>query len=92
MENTNEYQYNKAKERVALIKSFYSHVIIYCIVIGVLTFFNYRTTSFLWVVFPAIGWGFGLMSHGFRTFGQNLLWGKDWEERKIKELMKKESL
>ncbi|KPM33106.1 Two-component system-Sensor histidine kinase [Croceitalea dokdonensis DOKDO 023] len=92
MENTNEYQYNRAKEHVELIKSFYVHVIIYSITIGFLAYLNYRTTSFVWVIFPALGWGLGLASHGLRAFGQNLLWGKSWEERKIKQFMEEDRL
>lgn len=92
MENLNEYRYNKAVEQVACIKSFYTHLVIYFLVMGVLAYVNYSTTSFIWVIFPAVGWGLGLLSHGFRAFGQNLIFGRDWEERKIKELMKNDSL
>jgi len=87
MENINEYKYNKAVERVKCIKSFYTHLMVYLLVIGVLVYINYSTTSFIWVIFPAAGWGLGLLSHGLRAFGQNLFLGKDWEERKIKEFM-----
>ncbi|MBT8188621.1 MAG: 2TM domain-containing protein, partial [Croceitalea sp.] len=48
---------------------------------------NYRTTDFLWVLFPALGWGIGLIAHGLNAFGYNPILGKDWEERKIKEFM-----
>lgn len=87
MENLNELKYQRAKEQVECIKSFYTHAIVYTIVMSVLVYINYRTTSFIWVVFPAIGWGIGLLSHGFRAFGYNLIFGRNWEERKIKELM-----
>lgn len=87
MENLDQLKYKRAKEQVECIKSFYTHAIIYVIVMSALVYLNYRTTSFLWVVFPAVGWGIGLLSHGFRAFGHNLIFGKNWEERKIKELM-----
>ncbi|WP_350285380.1 2TM domain-containing protein [uncultured Croceitalea sp.] len=87
MENTYEYKYKRAKERVECIKSFYTHAVVYAIVISFLVYINYRTTSFVWVVFPAVGWGLGLVGHGLKAFGQNLFLGKDWEERKIKEYM-----
>ena len=36
-------------------------------------------------------WGIGLFFHWFGVFGTKFLgFGKDWEERKIKELMEKE--
>ncbi|MDT0621968.1 2TM domain-containing protein [Croceitalea vernalis] len=92
MENINEYKYNKAVERVKCIKSFYTHLTIYFLVISALAYINYSTTSFVWVIFPAVGWGLGLISHGLRAFGQNLIFGKDWEERKIKELIESDKL
>lgn len=87
MENNNEYKYKKAKERVEEIKGFYSNLIAYLIVIPLLVYFNYLTTDFPWVIFPAMGWGLGLLFHGLCAFGNNLILGKNWEERKIKELM-----
>jgi hypothetical protein len=33
-----------------------------------------------------LGWGIGLLAHAVNTFGI----GKDWEERKIKQLMEEE--
>lgn len=90
MENLSEYKYNKAKERVECIKSFYTHAMVYAIVISVLAYLNYITTSFFWVVFPALGWGIGLLSHGMRAFEYMPFLGKDWEERKIREIMNSE--
>ncbi|TMU56980.1 2TM domain-containing protein [Flagellimonas algicola] len=85
-----EKRYIKAKERVKAIKDFYSNLTAYCIVIPFLWWLNFRTTDFLWAFFPTLGWGFGLLMHGMEAFGTNPLWGKRWEERKIKELMEKE--
>lgn len=79
--------YLKAKEKVQAIKGFYSNLFAYTIVISALAFVNYQTTSFVWVVFPALGWGFGLLWHGLEAFGYHPLFGKKWEERKIKELL-----
>ncbi|WP_431121937.1 2TM domain-containing protein [Flagellimonas flava] len=85
-----EKRYIKAKERVKAIKDFYSNLTAYCIVIPFLWWLNFRTTDFLWAFFPTLGWGFGLLMHGMEAFGTNPLWGKRWEERKIRELMEKE--
>ncbi len=87
MENFNEYQFTRAKEKVDNIKSFYSNLLSYCIVIPVLVYINYRTTSFAWVIFPAFGWGVGLLAHWMKAYGYNPILGKNWEERKIKEFM-----
>ena len=84
-------RYEKAKERVEAIKGFYGNLMAYCIVIPVLAYINYRTTSFTWVIFPALGWGFGLLGHGLKAYGYNPLFGKNWEEKKIKEFMEKDN-
>ncbi|MGB3150345.1 MAG: 2TM domain-containing protein [Maribacter sp.] len=83
-------RYQKAKERVEAVKGFYGNLIAYCIVIPCLAVLNYKTTSFPWIIFPLLGWGFGLLTHGMEAFGYNPLWGKRWEEKKLRELMDKE--
>lgn len=80
-------KYQQAKEKVEAIKDFYRNLFAYSIVIPVLAFINYKTTSFAWFLFPALGWGFGLVMHGLGAYGYNPFFGKDWEERKIKEYM-----
>jgi len=80
--------YKKAKARVEKIKGFYGNLIAYCIVIPFLAFLNYQTSpSFPWAIFPMLGWGFGVVAHGMEAFGYNPLWGKKWEERRIKKYM-----
>ncbi len=80
-------RYQRAKERVEAIKGFYGNLVSYCVVIPILIFINYRTTDFPWSLFPAFGWGFGLVAHGMEAHGYNPLFGKNWEERKMKEYM-----
>ena len=83
-------RYEKAKKRVGAIKNFYGNLISYIIVIPILALINYNTTSFMWVIFPILGWGFGLVMHGFEAFGYNPILGKGWEERKMREMMEDE--
>jgi hypothetical protein len=83
-------RYQKAKERVEAIKGFYGNLTAYCLVIPFLVWLNYRTTDFPWVIFPILGWGFGVTMHGMEAYGTNPLWGKRWEEKKIRELMEKD--
>jgi sensor histidine kinase YesM len=80
-------RYKKAKEHVEQLKGFYGNLTAYCIVIPCLAILNYNTGSFPWVIFPTIGWGFGVTVHGMEVFGYNPLWGKRWEERRIRKLM-----
>jgi hypothetical protein len=85
-----EKRYAKAKERVKAIKDFYGNLMAYCLVIPFLWWLNLRTVDFLWAFFPTIGWGFGLLAHGMEAYGSNPLWGKKWQERKIRELMERD--
>lgn len=78
--------YARAVDRVKKIKEFYSSLISYCLVIPFLAFINYKTSDFQWFWFPALGWGMGLVFQGFQVFG----FAKDWEERKIQEIMNRD--
>ena len=83
-------RYEKAKERVESVKGFYGNLLAYCIVIPFLALLNYKSTGFPWVLFPMLGWGFGLVMHGMGAFGYNPIWGKRWEEKKMRNFMEDE--
>ena len=91
MESKNIYSenmaYARAKERVEKLKGFYGNLISYCCVIPVLIFINLKTSGFQWFWFPMLGWGLGVTFHALETFG----YGKSWEEKKIQEILDKES-
>ena len=89
MSTFNENSYQRAKERVEAIKGFYGNLLAYIIVIPALFWLNYHSSNFNWAIFPAIGWGFGLLVNGLQAYNLNPFLGRDWEDRKIKELMKK---
>ncbi|KMQ69775.1 histidine kinase [Chryseobacterium sp. FH2] len=85
--NNESLAYQKAAKRVKEIKGFYGNLTSYCLVIPFLAVLNLITdSSHLWVFWPMLGWGMGLAAHGINTFGI----GKEWEEKKIKELMEEE--
>lgn len=83
-------RYQKAREKVEAIKKFYGNLASYVVVIPFLAWLNWRTSDFPWAIFPALGWGFGLTMHGLEAYGYNPMYGKRWEERKIRELMEKD--
>ncbi len=89
--NKNESKYIRAKERVDNLKKFYGNLTSYAIVITGLAIINYWSNgwSYMWFLWAAFGWGLGLFFHAMKTF-KNPFFGKNWEERKIKELMDKE--
>jgi hypothetical protein len=97
-ENYNpDERYDLAYKRVKRIKGFYIHLLVYLIVntfiiaansnnnfIGNENFWSFETFS------TALFWGIGLTAHGLSVFSRNIFFGKNWEERKIQELMEKE--
>jgi len=91
-----ENSYNRAKKKVKRIKGFYTHAIVYGIVNIFLLLVIYRgygnVTEFfnLGSFFTPIGWGIGLLVHGISVFGKNMLFGSNWEEKKMKQFLKEE--
>jgi histidine kinase/2TM domain-containing protein len=80
--------YYRAKKRVEAIRGFYGSLISYCVVIPLLIFINLQFSGkFQWFWFPMVGWGMGLIIHGFGVFG----FGSRWEERKIRDILNKEN-
>jgi len=88
LENSN---YIKAVEKVEKLKEFYQNLASYCLVIPFLIFINLRfSPGFQWFWFPAFGWGIGLVFHFLEVNNYNIFLGKNWEDRKIKEMMKED--
>lgn len=97
MNNTltpDEIKYQQALKRVKRIKGFYTHLMVYIVInIGLLIVNNNNSTENFWrwqTFSTVLFWGIGLLAHGLSVFMPTMIMGKDWEERKIKELMEKE--
>lgn len=91
--NTNETKYNRAQERVSKLKKFYGQLFRGVLAIVITAAINYylnewRNPWFLWVVF---GVSLGISLKAIKLFGTNLLFGRDWEERKVREIMDKDN-
>lgn len=98
MENYSpDIRYDLAYKRVKRMKGFYVHVVVYILVnafllilavnkseVGVETFWSWQTWNTVFF------WGIGLIAHGVSVFGGYLIFNKDWEERKIRELIEKD--
>ncbi len=96
MEESN-IKYLEAKKRVKRIKGFYIHALVFILVNAFLVFINVyvnqneggpkiKISQFLTIIL----WGLGLIVHGLSVFLPNFIFGSDWEEKKIRELMEKE--
>lgn len=85
-------RYKAAKRRVKEIKGFYTHAAVYVLVNLFLLALNVqqresvRNLDNFWT---AILWGVGLLAHGLSIFLPQIIFGRDWEERKTRELMDK---
>lgn len=91
MTNLDEIKYQEALAKVAKIKKFYKHLLVYIIVNAFIVFkklnkIDEGETSWHAFYVP-IFWGIGLLIHALKTFDSIPFFGKDWEEKKIKEFM-----
>lgn len=98
-ESNSEYDYRRedaylrAQKKVKEITGFYWHAAIYVIInlfivitIGVNSGSFWHFGTFATPLF----WGIGLFFHFLGVFGKDFIFGKKWQERKIKEYMDKE--
>jgi hypothetical protein len=99
MENfIEEDRYLRAKKKIEKLKGFYWHFASYFVVNMFISiskivrninngetfmeaFWDFGTFA-VWIF-----WGIGIFFHAIGVFGQNIFFGKDWEERKINEFM-----
>lgn len=85
-------KHERAVTRVRQLKGFYRHLAIYVLLNTFLAIANVVTSpSQIWFYWPLLGWGVGLLAHAASVFARGIFWGKDWEDRKIKELMDKDT-
>ncbi|WP_420553159.1 2TM domain-containing protein [Tenacibaculum aiptasiae] len=93
-------KYIKARKRVEDIKKFYKHLTFYILInlvfIGYRIFKDIDYGSTFVEAFTDISnykiffwWGVILILHGVSVFGKDVLFNKEWEERKVKEYMDK---
>ena len=77
-----------AFRHVRKIRGFYGHLAKYVIVISGLVIFNFiKSPNHIWVIWPALGWGLGLMFHGMRVFGTMPFMNADWEKRQVEKYL-----
>ncbi|KJK23266.1 histidine kinase [Burkholderiaceae bacterium 16] len=80
--------YDDAKRRVRSLRGFYAHAILYVAINSILVVINLMTVPHrLWVLGPLFGWGTGVAVHGLLVWTRIGLLGRQWEERKIAELL-----
>ena len=59
----------EAEKRARSKLDFFKHLVTYALVIGALCAINLVTgAEYLWFLWPAIGWGVGLLAHAINVF------------------------
>lgn len=85
-----EQEYIKAKKRVKEIKAFYMHLFVMVFSLPIIITVNLMFVPgfhFFWLA--AFGMLFSVVIHWLQVFGFSKLGlGNDWEENKIKQIMK----
>jgi cell division protein FtsW (lipid II flippase) len=89
-----DVRYLAAQKKVNSIKRFYMHLLVYILVnifLIIQIYLENKNDFWRWKSFSVVlFWGIGIISHGTSVFGSYLLFGKNWEDKKIKEFMKKD--
>lgn len=99
--NSEKAKLRKARRRVAEIKGFYVHLMVYVIINTTIIMIKIIGTTYygetfmgpIWhfsTLVPWFFWGIGLAFHGIKTFSDNPFFGKRWEERQILKYIEQE--
>ncbi len=88
---TQEQKLENARKHVKRIKGFYTHALVFVLVNVFIIFSNViadgKSFNDIDNYYTAFFWGFGLLAHGLSVFGGELFLGRNWEERKIQEIL-----
>ncbi len=83
-------EYQVARRQVRRLRGFYAHLSVYLAVnAGLLVINLFSSPGRLWVVWPLAGWGIAILIHGASVFLGGRLLGREWEERRIREIMER---
>jgi hypothetical protein len=83
-------RYEEALCHVREVRGFYTHLLVYVLVIGGLAALNLATNpGRLWFAFAAFGWGLGLLVHGLSIFALRGWLGREWQARKVREYLER---
>jgi predicted membrane channel-forming protein YqfA (hemolysin III family) len=84
-------RYRHARARVRAMRGFYIHLMVYLLVnAGLITINVLMQRDGWWWQWAAFSWGIGIVAHAATVFVFPGFLGRDWERRKIKEIMSRE--
>jgi hypothetical protein len=89
---TEAERYYQAHKRVKEIRDFYAHLAIYILCNPIVIVVNLMTSpGYLWCLYSVFGWALPIGLHAMKVFNYGPFFNKEWEERKIREIMEKDS-
>jgi hypothetical protein len=80
-------RYKAAQKYVRGVREFYIHFAVFVIVNAFLFALDVLTGSGWWFYWVVLSWGIGLAIHAYVAFVDNRFFDRNWEERKIAELL-----
>jgi hypothetical protein len=82
----------RARKKARDIRGFYFSALLYALIIPIFWIMNLSMGGTIWAHWPMIGWGIGLIIQGLSLFAGRTVFGAEWEEKKVEELMARENL
>ena len=80
-------KYERARRRIADLKGFYVHALVFVVVNTGLAGLNVALGAPYWFIWVLFGWGIGLAFHAILIFGGAISGVSRWEARKLATLM-----
>ena len=81
----------EAQKKVKNIKGFFVHATVFVFVnMFIIAASGFDDVLSLFTTDPymtALFWGIGLAAHGMSVFGQDFIFGKNWEEKEIQNIL-----
>ena len=91
MDLRNVEAFVRAKQRFDHELGFYFHLVVFAAVNIGLVLVDWLTGGGWWFYWVLLGWGIGLVVHGFVTFVGEGRFARNWEDRKIRQYMKQDA-
>lgn len=84
--------YYQVQEKVKNIRKFYEYLIVYFLCNLIVIVVNLMILSgYLYFWYFLLGWGVVIILYGLKVFDCFFFFSKDWEKRKIDEILEKEN-
>jgi hypothetical protein len=80
----------QARRRLAALKGFYVHLLVFAMVLAGLAIINLATGGPWWVLWVLLGWGIGILAHAVAVFGRSSQMIADWERQKLRQFLEEE--